>query len=109
MIQMILAVDTSVLIDVENRKESVIAALSKLSAENPLPTKITFITYFEFLHALAERHPAKKEKTMAFMEMFDKMQPTKKTAEIQSHLRRKYERKGQSLASGRSHDSIAVH
>lgn len=65
---------------------------------HPAPASITFISFFEFVHGLQLKSPKNKEKSIAFIERFHFLEPTKKTAVILSDLRYKYEKKGKSFS-----------
>ena len=92
-----LILDTSVLIDLENKKTETLSKLKNLSKLYPSPPRITFMNYFEFLHGIMQKNVAKKETAVAFIELFEMLQPTKKTAKILSDLKEKYDKKGKPL------------
>ena len=86
--------DTSILIDIERRKEETLEKLRELVATYPAPAKLTFINEFEFLFGLKEYEPKKKEKALQFLNNFHIIQTTKKTAKILADIKWKYDKKG---------------
>ena len=95
---MTLAFDTSVIIDIERRDKKVLERLKELSEIHPAPASIAFITYFEFIHGLHIKSPKNREKSLAFIEIFHFLEPTKKTAVILSDLKYKYDKLGKSFS-----------
>ncbi len=87
---MIILFDTSVLIDIENRYTKTIEKISKIRPQYPEVPKVSFITYFEFIHGLRKKQPHNKEKSLAFVENFGVVQTTKNTANLLSILKQKY-------------------
>jgi len=94
---MTLVLDTSVIIDIEQRKESTLQQLSTLASVHPMPAKITFVNEFEFLFGLKEKSPKNKEKAVIVLKKFGVLHTTKNTAEILSDLKYKYEKTGKTL------------
>lgn len=94
---MTLVFDTSILIDIERRDNKVLGKIKELSEIHPAPASITFINYSEFIHGLKIKSPKNKEKGLAFIELFHFLEPTKKTANILSDLKFKYEKLGKSF------------
>ncbi len=90
--------DTSVLINLENKDSGAIAKITDLKEIYPAPSCITFMNYFEFLYGIRFRSVKNREKALVFLEKFQCIYPTKKTAEILSDLKEKYEKKGNSFA-----------
>ena len=88
---MILILDTSILIELEKGNKEIIEKLDELRKTYPAPAKIAFISYFEFLYGLKDRSIKNKDKSIAFLEKFDVIQTTKKTADSLIGLKRKYE------------------
>ena len=91
---MIIALDTSILIDVELGDSETIAKLKEITAIHTDPAYIPFISYMEFYYGISERGPARFEKAYSFLQKFPFLTPTKRTAEIQGELRKKYHEKG---------------
>ncbi len=94
---MIIALDTSILIDVESGNTETIAKLKKITTIHPNPAYVPFVSYMEFYYGISERSLTKFEKAYAFLQKFPFLTPTKRTAEIQGELRRKYHKKGITL------------
>ncbi len=95
---MTLALDTSIIIDIEKKDKEVLGKMRELIAAYPAPASITFISYFEFMHGLQQKSPKNKEKALSFIEMFRFLEPTKRTAGILSDLKSKYEKLGKSFS-----------
>ncbi len=91
---MTLVLDTSILIDIEQRKQATINKLRELSLLHPLPAKITFINEFEFLYGLKEKSPANKAQALALLYKFGILHTTEITAGLLAELKSKYEKKG---------------
>ncbi len=87
---MIILLDTSVIIDIDNRMESTLESLASLKASYPALPRISFMTYFEVIHGLSRMQPRRKQNSLAFIENFDVVQTTKATASVLSALRDKY-------------------
>lgn len=87
---MILVLDTSIVIDLDNRARNIEERLVSLRLAYPDVPKISFMTYFEFVFGLRKRQPHNKLKSLAFIENFDVLQTTKITANILSGLKMKY-------------------
>ena len=90
--------DTSVVIDIERRNKKILDEMKELIELHPAPASITFISFFEFIHGLQLKSPKNKEKSLAFIEMFHFLEPTKRTASILSDMKYKYERHGKSFS-----------
>ena len=95
---MTLVLDTSILIDIERKEDVVIEKIKELIEIHQAPASITFINYFEFLYGLQQKSPKNKEKSFAFLERFHFLEPTKRTADILSGMRYKYEKLGISFS-----------
>lgn len=89
---MSLVFDTSIIIDIERRDRKILERIKELADIHPAPASITFINYFEFIHGLQVKSPRNKERSMAFIELFHFLEPTKRTANILSDLKYKYEK-----------------
>lgn len=94
---MIITLDTSILIDLEQAIPETIEKLKKLSSIHHAPAHITFISYFEFYFGIMNRSPKNIQKAYEFLQKFPVLQPTKRTAEILAKLRKDHEKKGQTL------------
>ena len=95
---MSLILDTSILIDIEKGDNYTIRKLSELSKIYNAPVQITFITYYEFLMGLKIGKPNKYNELLNFINSFGVLKITKKTADILSDLKIKYDLKGISLS-----------
>lgn len=94
---MILTLDTSILINLEQANHQTIEKLKKLSAIHHAPAHLTFISYFEFYYGIMNRSPKNIQIAYEFLQKFPVLQPTKRTAEILAKLRKDHEKKGQTL------------
>lgn len=83
--------DTSILIELERGNKEVISGVDELRKLYPAPAKISFINYFEFLYGLKDKSIKNKEKSKSFVELFEVIQTTKKTANNLVNLKQKYE------------------
>ncbi len=95
---MTLALDTSIIIDIEKKDKEVLGKMRELIEAYPAPASIVFISYFEFMYGLRQKSPKNKEKVIAFIEMFRFLEPSKRTAGILSDLKSKYEKLGKSFS-----------
>lgn len=87
---MSLILDTSIVIEIERGNREVIKRLEELRKLYPAPPKISFMTYFEFLYGLRKKSVKNREKSRAFLELFEVIQTTNTTAEFLVLLREKY-------------------
>lgn len=94
---MIITLDTSILIDLEQAIPETIEKLKRLSAIHHAPAHLTFISYFEFYFGIMGRSPKNLQKAYEFLQKFPVLQPTKRTAELLAKLRRDHEKKGHTL------------
>lgn len=83
--------DTSVLIELEKGNKEVIEKIGTLSKSYPAPAKISFISYFEFLSGLINKSQKNREEFTTFVNKFNVIQTSKKTAEILVKLKQNYE------------------
>ena len=83
--------DTSILIDLERRKEEVLIKINDLREVYPAPALISFVSYVEFLHGLRDKSKQNREKSRFLIDKFRVIQTTNKTAEILLMLKEKYE------------------
>lgn len=95
---MSLVIDTSVLISLEKGDKATTKLLENLMKTYPSPPNVAFINYFEFLYGLHERNPKNKADAINFIELFHFLEPTKKTANILSDLKHKYEKHGKAFS-----------
>lgn len=94
---MSLAFDTSILIDLERKNSEIIEKINQLSRSYPAPPQLPFISYYEFIRGLKIKKTKDYEKKFAFANRFNVLKTSKRTAEILSDLRIKYENLGFSL------------
>jgi len=95
---MSLALDTSVLIDIEKENQATIKSLRDILAIHPLFPQLPFISYFEFLVGIKIRKPHKYQEIVSFFNKFNILHTTNKTIEILTELKIKYDRLGISLS-----------
>lgn len=95
---MTLVFDTSVLVDIEKNNKEIINKIEKLSETYKIPAQIPFITYYEFLRGLKIRKPEKYQELLGFLNEFNMLKITKKTANILSDLKIKYDSLGMPLS-----------
>ena len=86
-----LILDTSIIIELERGNRNIIQKMDELKTKYPAPPKISFITYFEFIYGLRKMSAKNKEKSLAFVGLFEVIQTTKKTANFLALLKEKYE------------------
>ena len=94
---MTLSLDTNVLIRIEKREKSTSDKIESLIKSDPAPACVTFINYFEFIQGIRLRSQKNREKSLNFIESFQCLQTTKKTATILDDLKNKYEKMGNSF------------
>jgi len=95
---MTLVLDTSILISLEKGDRSTINAIESLKETYPSPPAVTFMNYFEFLFGIQGRLPKNKGEAISFIELFQFLDATKKSATILADLKRKYENLGKSFS-----------
>ena len=86
---MIFVLDTSILIDICNKKEDTLKKLKELT-NNSIP-KITFINDFEFRFGLKNKNERNQLKLLGFINNFPPINTTLATSIILSNLKSKYE------------------
>ena len=91
---MSLAFDTSILIQLERKNPEIIREMEKIISSYPTPPQLPFISYYEFIMGLKIKMPKDYEKKFAFVNKFNILKTSKKTAEILAELRIKYEKTG---------------
>ncbi len=94
---MILVFDTSILIELERKNNQIINKLKELVKIYPAPAQISFMSYFEFYDGLIEKNIKNKNKSLEFINKFEVIQTTKRTAEILSDLKQRCTKQGISL------------
>ena len=83
--------DTSILIDLEKGKAESIAKIKELCILYPSTAYLSFVAYTEFLYGLRKKSLKNKEKARAFLEKFNVLHTTNKTAGIIVDLQIKHE------------------
>lgn len=91
---MILALDSSILIDLENGNKETIQKLRKLAEKHQNPACISFMSYFELYYGILNKIEKNKEKAYALLQKFPVLHTTEKTAKILAEMKREYEKKG---------------
>ncbi len=87
---MTLIFDTSIVIELDSRVSVTAKKVAMLEQSYPELPKVSFMTYFEFLYGLRKKQTSKKENSRAFIENFEILQTTKKTANVLALLKEKY-------------------
>ena len=93
---MTLLFDTSVLIALEKRDKEVIRKLEELKKIHYMPAHTTFVNYFEFYFGLLPR-AVENRQHIEFLNKFNCLKASAKTAEILAELKYKYDKKGLAL------------
>ncbi|MSR86480.1 type II toxin-antitoxin system VapC family toxin [Candidatus Woesearchaeota archaeon] len=91
---MILALDSSILIDLEQNNKETVHRLQQIVEKHQSPACIPFIVYFELYYGTIDRIDKNKEKALHFLQKFPLLQPTQKTAKILAEMKKKYETEG---------------
>ncbi len=94
---MSLVFDTLILVEIERKNKYIIDKLKKYIEIYPAPAQITFINYFEFYNGIQKKNIKNKEQALYFINKFNIIKLTKKSAEILSNLKDKYSNKGLNL------------
>ena len=95
---MMLIFDTSVIISIEREDKAVIRKIHELSMIYVGQPQITFVTCYEFLLGIKNRSPKNQNEALEFINNFNCLSATKRTAEILAELRHKYAVKGIEIA-----------
>lgn len=86
-----LILDTSVIIEIERGNREILEKLDGLRKQYPSAPKISFISYFEFYYGIKEKSIKNKEKSLAFIDMFEIINATKSTAQFLVLLKANHE------------------
>ena len=86
-----LVLDTSIVIELERKNEDILSKIEELKNRYSSIPKISFITYFELLEGIANKSEKNKEEAEKFIELFEVLQTTKRTAKNLVMLKRNYE------------------
>ena len=95
---MSLLIDTSILVALEREDKAIISNIDDLRKSDPSPPSISLINYFEFMYGIQKRNAKNKSDAISFIELFEFLTPTKKTAIILADLKYKYEKLGESFS-----------
>ena len=94
---MTIAFDTSALIELERNQPELLKKLRELSeTHNEIPC-LPFISYFEFIYGLKIKSEQNRLKSLSFINSFQLLSLGRRTAEILSDLKHKYEDIGKSF------------
>lgn len=91
---MMIALDTSIIIDLEKGKKETIERIREISSLHKSQGYIPFMSYLEFYYGIIGREVEKFEKAYLYLNKYPLLQNSKKTAEICAQIRKKYEKKG---------------
>lgn len=94
---MLLIFDTSVLIALEKEDRTTLKQLSELHQNYRGPPQISFISCYEFLLGIKKRSFKNHSKAIEFLNNFNCLSTTRKTAEILADLKSRYDAKGISI------------
>ena len=94
---MILALDSSILIELQNGNKDVIKKIQELKEVHQSISYIPFIVYFEVYGGILKKLERNQQEAYKFLQLFPLLQPTKKTAEILAELKKKYDELGEAL------------
>ena len=86
-----LILDTSIIIEIERKNQEIIDKVEELKENYPAHPLISFITYSEFLEGIYEKSEKNQQKAKRFIELFEVIQTTKKTADNLVFLKKRYE------------------
>ena len=94
---MTLVLDTSILIDIEKRDRQTIKAIEELRKVHYMPASITFVNYFEFYFGIIPKNIKNKQLMIEFVNNFNCLKVSAKTAEILAELKYKYDNNGMAI------------
>ena len=89
-----IALDTSVLVDVLRERQDVFQELSRIRQTHTSVPCLPFITTFEMLLRVQDASAQAQDRTRELLLRYPQLETSKRTAEILANLRRKYDRKG---------------
>ena len=95
---MTLVLDTSILIDIEKKNKQTIEKLEELSKVHYTPASITFINYFEFYFGIMQRNVKNKQYMLEFINKFNCLRVSSKTARILADLKFRCDGEGNKLS-----------
>ncbi len=79
--------DTSIIIEIERGNKNIIDEMRRLASLYLGKAQIPFMVYFEFYHGLHQRNLRNRELSLSFINKFEMLNITKRTAEILSDIR----------------------
>ena len=91
---MTMALDSSIIIDVERDNKITIQKLKELKNFELGRASISFMTYLELLNGIQKQSEERKQKSKVILESFHFLTPTKSTAQLLTYLNQKYHNKG---------------
>jgi len=86
-----LVLDSSVLIDLQRGNNETLKKIDELRKSYPAPPAISFVVLVEFLYGLKDKSFKNEEKSKLFLQQFEVLHTTDKTADIIVDLQKKYE------------------
>jgi len=89
-----LLLDTSILIEIERRNNSVIKKIEDLTKIHFQPPSISFMNYFEFYFGLYDKNIKNRQAMIEFINKFNCLEASRITAQILGDLKNKYDKKG---------------
>ncbi|MBD3203638.1 PIN domain-containing protein [Candidatus Woesearchaeota archaeon] len=92
-----LIIDTSVIIDIENKVESTIKKIYNLSRLHNEKGSISFITYYEFMYGIKKKSIKNQQRLILKIKKYKLLNTTEKTPEIILELKYKYDKLGMIL------------
>ena len=95
---MTLVLDTSILIAIEKKDKETINKIEELSKAHYAPAAITFVNYFEFYFGAMAKNIRNRQVMAEFINKFNCLKASEKTAEILAELKYKYDSKGITFA-----------
>ncbi len=95
---MSLVFDTSILISIEKNDKVLMKKLSEMRDVYPSAPQISFVTYFEYMIGLKLHNNKFFSERLQFLNKFNVLNTTQRTAEILSDLKIKYDKSGKGLS-----------
>lgn len=86
--------DTSILIELKEENNKIVEKIAELISIDLAPPAISFMNYFEFIQGLQKKSEKHKKTGLEFIEKFQFLELTKKSAQILSDLKYNYEKIG---------------
>ncbi|TAL51871.1 MAG: PIN domain-containing protein [Nanoarchaeota archaeon] len=89
-----IALDTSIIVEIERENQHCINLLNRCLDEKSRPI-VPFFSYFEFMEGMGGRPTNRKAQAINFLKSMRFIPPSKKTARFSLDLKRKYEADGE--------------